>query len=80
MTLLCNSDFRESWNQKFLDYEIETSGGVVGWWRLGSWNQKFLDYEIETIIDYLHWTLPQLSWNQKFLDYEIETRLSIQYP
>ena len=37
------------WNQKFLDYEIET-------WALDSifaqgnfsWNQKFLDYEIET--------------------------------
>ena len=37
------------WNQKFLDYEIETWGLLRLWGRLGrGWNQKFLDYEIET--------------------------------
>ena len=37
------------WNQKFLDYEIETSR-INGIAVHGStrWNQKFLDYEIET--------------------------------
>ena len=37
------------WNQKFLDYEIET---LILFCLLEStslrWNQKFLDYEIET--------------------------------
>ena len=40
------------WNQKFLDYEIETEVKGIVWARLYvnaySWNQKFLDYEIET--------------------------------
>ena len=35
-----------SWNQKFLDYEIETMNLADLW--MFSWNQKFLDYEIET--------------------------------
>ena len=38
----------EAWNQKNLDYEIETiiimSNGLLSF----SWNQKNLDYEIET--------------------------------
>ena len=39
-----------SWNQKFLDYEIETKRGVEGSQpTTHSWNQKFLDYEIETL-------------------------------
>ena len=62
-----------TWNQKNLDYEIETN-------RLTSlrlvlveaWNQKNLDYEIETNIrEILHCHIS--SWNQKNLDYEIET-------
>ena len=37
------------WNQKFLDYEIETKDKrSVRAIAEGSWNQKFLDYEIET--------------------------------
>ena len=63
------------WNQKFLDYEIETlrdesNRQYIIW----SWNQKFLDYEIETCHAgrYLHIS-PYPGWNQKFLDYEIET-------
>ena len=39
-----------SWNQKFLDYEIETNsiwGPPVP--TQTSWNHKFLDYEIETL-------------------------------
>ncbi len=37
------------WNQKFLDYEIETYGPVQYFAFIKSrWNQKFLDYEIET--------------------------------
>ena len=39
-----------SWNQKFLDYEIETTADNVQALQRSrlSWNQKFLDYEIET--------------------------------
>ena len=38
-----------AWNQKNLDYEIETSVNL-GWngTRAKPWNQKNLDYEIET--------------------------------
>ena len=36
------------WNQKFLDYEIETSSILRIGNPLVGWNQKFLDYEIET--------------------------------
>ena len=36
------------WNQKFLDYEIETNLRAWLWSIRFSWNQKFLDYEIET--------------------------------
>ena len=36
------------WNQKFLDYEIETHLGVLLRPLPTGWNQKFLDYEIET--------------------------------
>ena len=43
------------WNQKFLDYEIETAHGVNSLIKpiidVQSWNQKFLDYEIETSRD-----------------------------
>ena len=40
-----------SWNQKFLDYEIETriaESPPKQFDNRFSWNQKFLDYEIET--------------------------------
>ena len=38
-----------SWNQKFLDYEIETGISLPLMVDLAlRWNQKFLDYEIET--------------------------------
>ena len=65
-----------TWNQKNLDYEIETFRCCLC---LPSsrqtWNQKNLDYEIET-----RKRLPRIvrtwhSWNQKNLDYEIETCL-----
>ena len=37
------------WNQKFLDYEIETNPNLSPEQITGmGWNQKFLDYEIET--------------------------------
>ena len=40
-----------SWNQKFLDYEIETAGlSACPLPTISSWNQKFLDYEIETYV------------------------------
>ena len=38
-----------SWNQKFLDYEIEThQTSILRRPDQIGWNQKFLDYEIET--------------------------------
>ena len=41
---------RKAWNQKNIDYEIETlnirSARTVKWF---TWNQKNLDYEIETV-------------------------------
>ena len=63
------------WNQKFLDYEIETpTVAQGGLFQTISWNQKFLDYEIETEkIRQLSRKCCALCWNQKFLDYEIET-------
>ena len=42
---------RNPWNQKHLDYEIETAklrAGIQP--MLSAWNQKHLDYEIETSI------------------------------
>ena len=37
------------WNQKNLDYEIETAWSATDWGSpIGTWNQKNLDYEIET--------------------------------
>ena len=66
------------WNQKFLDYEIETrnEGEHTEAEAIG-WNQKFLDYEIETPTISPKDIVP-LCWNQKFLDYEIETDILIQ--
>ena len=39
-----------SWNQKNLDYEIETWYVAVCLAAALAWNQKNLDYEIETLI------------------------------
>ena len=61
-----------SWNQKYLDYEIETSYSI---WKVRfavPWNQKYLDYEIETSNNQTQMEAIQ-TWNQKYLDYEIET-------
>ena len=68
---------RGTWNQKNLDYEIETVIIAVGQrWLLKTWNQKNLDYEIETTIaPKVEETADVFSWNQKNLDYEIETDL-----
>ena len=65
-----------SWNQKNLDYEIETIRGGDCAESTLPWNQKNLDYEIETRnAEKLHArnTRPDDAWNQKNLDYEIET-------
>ena len=63
----------DTWNEKYLDYEIETmrSGKTRQSWT--SWNEKYLDYEIETPqpAPYAHPTTHP--WNEKYLDYEIET-------
>ena len=41
------------WNQKNLDYEIETGENRVDdLLRIASWNQKNLDYEIETVLTF----------------------------
>ena len=64
--------YYKSWNQKFLDYEIETLSRITIECHDFSWNQKFLDYEIETGVQ-LPKNILLLCWNQKFLDYEIET-------
>ena len=41
-------DYR-AWNQKNLDYEIETWDTSEAWiFASKTWNQKNLDYEIET--------------------------------
>ena len=63
-----------TWNEKNLDYEIETSGfsGVNTLSVSLTWNEKNLDYEIETkfsVLDaaprfYLKWKEPRLrDWN-----------------
>ena len=47
------ADVRFTWNQKHLDYEIETcilTTNGCGF-RIFTWNQKHLDYEIETDSD-----------------------------
>ena len=66
---------RETWNQKNLDYEIETqvSRRRKGRGGAGPWNQKNLDYEIETIPRRAASSQWPSTWNQKNLDYEIET-------
>ena len=62
-----------SWNHKFLDYEIETEEKTTETGESPeSWNHKFLDYEIETG-KFGFMPFFTMSWNHKFLDYEIET-------
>ena len=53
-----------AWNQKYLDYEIETSvKGAILVTTFSPWNQKYLDYEIET------WTYPfGWYWNLYILE------------
>ena len=63
-----------TWNQKNLDYEIETCcRRLQSERRLQTWNQKNLDYEIETSSMLKPMATFLFSWNQKNLDYEIET-------
>ena len=70
----CWQPFPHPWNQKNLDYEIET---VLLWYSYQladmTWNQKNLDYEIETLRQEEDRIRSSASWNQKNLDYEIET-------
>ena len=63
------------WNQKNLDYEIETKLSTTGSHiRTFAWNQKNLDYEIETkFVNVTKFFGRFSTWNQKNLDYEIET-------
>ena len=66
-----------TWNQKNLDYEIETQVNLD--LKCGfhfTWNQKNLDYEIETKRHVEQKRVVSLAWNQKNLDYEIETPTS----
>ena len=47
-------DWRLSWKEKILDYEIETKNGIF--WSMplfATWKEKILDYEIETIAIFL---------------------------
>ena len=62
-----------TWNQKNLDYEIETRWIPLKSVKRFPWNQKNLDYEIETYVRLPQWATSIKSWNQKNLDYEIET-------
>ena len=64
-----------TWNQKNLDYEIETARTAWDRRAYRSWNQKNLDYEIETFKVSKCWLCVFQTWNQKNLDYEIETLL-----
>ena len=48
--LTANRNGSRSWNQKNLDYEIETILWVWTLMAVVTWNQKNLDYEIETAI------------------------------
>ena len=66
-----------AWNDKNLDYEIETGVKVVFFspdFAL-TWNDKNLDYEIETYV-WRNGCLTTRPWNDKNLDYEIETNVN----
>ena len=68
-----STDLQSAWNEKHLDYEIETV--CVSWFReasialkwkasrLRDWNWLILTFHLSSII----------TWNEKHLDYEIET-------
>ena len=73
-----HTELRNPWNQKNLDYEIETCRCYTeSCYTTDSWNQKNLDYEIETCIWMrMSWVAWIWTWNQKNLDYEIETQTS----
>ena len=63
----------QTWNEKYLDYEIETLPCVVSKFNASlTWNEKYLDYEIETKLGRLFQDGYD-AWNEKYLDYEIET-------
>ena len=68
-------DNQSTWNQKNLDYEIETTTQPAMHAAFQDpWNQKNLDYEIETWCQFSDTKKPNtFTWNQKNLDYEIET-------
>ena len=62
-----------AWNEKNLDYEIETQEIYTNGYEHLAWNEKNLDYEIETgegewirrkVLFYLKWKEPRLrDWN-----------------
>ena len=62
-----------TWNEKNLDYEIETHLEKNSRKPILTWNEKNLDYEIETIEIVVNVVKRHTSWNEKNLDYEIET-------
>ena len=72
------ADSRFPWNDKYLDYEIETYIARHQQDRWDPWNDKYLDYEIETYFFTSFFRVRSaFSWNDKYLDYEIETRMCI---
>ena len=63
-----------TWNEKHLDYEIETFQlGTLANYHYSAWNEKNLDYEIETPACTVPHRHNSRTWNEKNLDYEIET-------
>ena len=65
-----------SWNQKFLDYEIETiyvSHVITSDFRVGI--KSFSITRLKLFGKDIELPPELLGWNQKFLDYEIETKL-----
>ena len=64
----------KAWNDKILDYEIETVKSEVARPHNCTWNDKILDYEIETgMLREKGYGRNSGAWNDKILDYEIET-------
>ena len=69
---------RKPWNEKHLDYEIETMLATASSSGLSlTWNEKYLDYEIETILVHMNacstittlkWKVSRLrDWNRDYL-------------
>ena len=66
--------FAITWNDKYLDYEIETTTTTLRDTYATAWNDKYLDYEIETALSWIQTMLGCLSlkrqvprlrdWNQ----------------